>query len=234
MRQTAGAWLRNRVRNRRVTHGLFMMLAFGYILGAGISFWIVPLLGGEPWMVLLAGTFLIGVWFIAYIRDKDLNDARWPIQDMEKGADAEEAVGQLIEYVMTREGCAVAHHVEEIARYGDIDHLVATPKNLWVIETKSARIPGDQFRKTLNQIKANVDAVKQWAPDVQVNGCIVFGGREKVSAKKQHYSVGDTVIRCFEKPTDLMVVLREEARSTVQSTSLAQRVWSLANVENAD
>ena len=50
-------------------------------------------------------------------------------------------VGQAIEYPSTRERCAVAHHLEEIARVGGIDHLVATPRGLWVIETKHGLVP---------------------------------------------------------------------------------------------
>ena len=51
-------------------------------------------------------------------------------------AAAERNVGGLIEYGITAPGCAIAHSVTEIAEIGDIDHLVATPGCLWVVETK--------------------------------------------------------------------------------------------------
>ena len=204
-----------------------MMLTFGYVVGAGISLWLVPLMGGEPWMVLLLGVVLISVLVIALAKDKDIDDGTWPIQDMAKGADAEEAVGQLIEYVLMREGCAVAHHVEEIARYGDIDHLVATPTGLWVIETKSSRIPESEFRKTLQLIKANVEAVQRWAPNVQVTGCLVFGGSKKVKAKDSYIEQG-VQIRCYSEPSELMLQLRAEARADSGTSAVSKKVWSLA------
>lgn len=54
----------------------------------------------------------------------------WRLQDMKKGELAEQIIGQKIEYALTRDACAVAHNVKEVARYGDIDHLVATPHGL--------------------------------------------------------------------------------------------------------
>ena len=39
----------------------------------------------------------------------------WRLADMRKGASAEERVGQVIEYALTSERGAVAHHVEDIA-----------------------------------------------------------------------------------------------------------------------
>ena len=227
MRRTAGAWLRKLIRDRRTAHGLFMMLTLGYVLGAGVTLWTVPLLGGEPWLVLGVGVFMIGAYFIAFYLDKDLNRVNWPIRDMEKGAGAEEAVGQLIERAITREGCAVAHHVKAMARYGDIDHLVATPNGLWVVETKSGRIPRSEFHKTLQQIKANVDAAKRWAPDIHVQGCLVFGG-ESIVASKRSFSVDDASIRCFSDPSQLVHQLLGDESITAH-TELSQKVWKLAD-----
>lgn len=230
VRHVAGEWLRRRIRMRHAKHGVLLTLTFGYVVGAGISLWLVPILGGEPWMVLLIGAALICMLVIALARDKDLDDGNLPIRDMEKGANAEEAVGQMIEFVLMRDGCAVAHNVEGIARYGDIDHLVATPLGLWVIETKSARIPATDFARTLRQIKANIEEVQRWAPDVQVTGCIVFGGSKKVPSKRS-YSVDGVSIRCYSKARELVLQLREEARSNAGSSSIAKKVWNLANVE---
>ena len=42
-------------------------------------------------------------------------EARLRLADMRKGASAEERVGQVIEYALTSERGAVAHHVEDIA-----------------------------------------------------------------------------------------------------------------------
>ena len=98
----------------------------------------------------------------------------WRLPDMKKGVRAEEMVGQAIEYALTRERCAVAHHVEGIARVGDIDHLVSTPRGLWVIETKHRSVPRSDFQETLRRIALNVKAVRDWAPGMRVTGCLVF------------------------------------------------------------
>ena len=82
--------------------------------------------------VLLPGAGLLGVALHKLARG-------WRLPDMKKGAHAQERVGQAIEFALTRERCAVAHRVQEIATVGDIDHLVATPNRLWVIETKHRR-----------------------------------------------------------------------------------------------
>ena len=82
--------------------------------------------------MLLPGAVLLGVALFKARRG-------WRLEDMRKGARAEESVGQAIEYALTSKRCAAAHHVEGIARIGDIDHLVATPRGLWVIETKHGR-----------------------------------------------------------------------------------------------
>ena len=71
----------------------------------------------------------------------------WRPENMLKGANTEAQIGSAIESALTRQGCAVAHHVVGFGS-GDIDHLVATPTRLWVIESKSSRIPKQHFNRT--------------------------------------------------------------------------------------
>ena len=100
---------------------------------------------GRLWtisFVLLPAAMLLGAALHKLARG-------WRLSHMQKGAHAEERVGQAIEYALTRERCAVAHHVEGIARVGDIDHLVATPRGLWVVETKHRLVPRSEFPETL-------------------------------------------------------------------------------------
>ena len=152
---------------------------------------------------------------------------------MRKGARAEETIGQAIEYALTRDACAVAHHVEEIARIGDIDHLVATPHGLWVIETKHGRVPKPEFAETLRRIAANVEGVREWAPDTRVTGCLVFAS-EQQKRSKPTYEHGRATIRAFADRTALMRELRKEARGKADSLDLARRVWKLGKLEGAD
>ena len=86
------------------------------------------------------------------------------MDNLEKGVDAETRVGQIVEYAITAENCAVAHSVTMIARVGDLDHIVATPVSVWVIETKYRRVSKKSFSKVLSRIAANTDAVRQWVP----------------------------------------------------------------------
>ena len=151
---------------------------------------------------------------------------------MRKGARAEETVGQAIEYALTRQSCAVAHHVEEIASVGDIDHLVATPFGLWVIETKHGRVPKSEFPETLRRIAKNVEGVREWAPGTRVTGCLVFA-REQKPPPKAKFKSGSETIRCFESAKSLKHELRAEAHKEGGSSELARRVWKLDSLEGA-
>ena len=156
----------------------------------------------------------------------------WRLPDMRKGAHAEERVGLAIEYALTRERCAVAHNVEKIARVGDIDHLVATPSGLWVVETKHALVPGAEFPETLRRIALNVGAVRDWAPGMRVTGCLVFAAGRGVPPKPT-YEWGTEQIRCFHSAESLMREVRAEARSEGGSSNIAPRVWRLGKVQGA-
>ncbi|MCY3640189.1 MAG: nuclease-related domain-containing protein [Gammaproteobacteria bacterium] len=152
---------------------------------------------------------------------------------MRKGARAEERVGQAIEFALTLDTCAVAHHVESIARVGDIDHLVATPDGLWVIETKHGRVPKPEFRETLRRIAANVEGVRKWSPDVRVTGCLVFAEKQR-ERPRPTYEFGQETIRAFADPKALARALRKQARGPGDSRKLKRRVWELGKLEAAD
>lgn len=228
MKRNPGEWLRDRLVDRVVQAGLVGMAGAGWLLGAGIVLWVT---GGPGrilpewvvWSMLLPGAAFLGVAFIKARRG-------WRLEDMRKGARAEERVGQAVEYALTSEGCAVAHHVEDIAKIGDIDHLVATRRGLWVIETKHGRVPEPVFPETLRRIALNVAGVRNWAPGLQVTGCLVFSS-EPEKPPKSYYEHGAEKIRCFANPESLMRELRAESRAEGGSSSMARKVWRLAKVE---
>ena len=206
------------------------MVGMGWLVGVGLVLWTTrglsqPIPEWMVWTILLpgAGFVLAGLY-----RAK----RGWRLADMRKGASAEERIGQVIEYAVTSERCAVAHHVEDIAKVGDIDHLVATPRGLWVIETKHGRVPEQEFRETLWRIAHNVAGVRAWAPGVQVTGCLVFA-REPEKPPRKAYKLGEETIRMFAKPELLMRELREEARDKGGDLGIAREVWRLAKVEGA-
>ena len=67
---------------------------------------------------------------------------KWRSDNLEKGIAIPESqrIGQAIELALISDHCAVAHGVSKIARVGDIDHLIATPLGLLVVETKYRRV----------------------------------------------------------------------------------------------
>ena len=202
-------------------------MGYGWLCGAGIAVFVFHYFS---WPSLLF-TLLPGVAFLFAARHKLKGD--WSSRNMRKGIRSERMIGEAIDRALTLETCAVAHDVEEIAQYGNIDHLVATPHGLWVIETKSGRLPPDAFQRTLGTIAANVKAVRKWAPDVRVTGCLVFASEPK-SLKRSIYEKNNETIRVFGKREVLIRELRKEARETGDSWKLADRVWELGKLETAD
>jgi len=233
MKRNPGEWLRTRILERHLEVALWTVAGTTWLLVAVVALWVgsgpKPL---DPWsisIVALPGAAFLG--FALYVVKRG-----WRVPDMRKGMRAEETIGQAIEYALTRDTCAVAHHVEDedITRVGDIDHLVATPEGLWVIETKHGRVPKSQFRETLRRIAANVEGVRKWAPPgVRVTGCLVFANKQD-EPPKPTYEHGKETIRAFDGRNALMWELREKARGTGGSRKLARRVWKLGKLEAAD
>ena len=227
MKRNPGEWLREKLRNRLVDVGLLAMMGMGWLCGAGVALWAVfgARLFSEPmhWIVLLPGAGFLAVGLFKAKRG-------WRLPDMRKGAHAEETIGQAIEFALTRDACAVAHHVEEIAKVGDIDHLVATPHGLWVIETKHGRVPRSEFAETLRRIARNVEGVREWAPGTRVTGCLVFASKLE-KPPKPIFKHREEVIKAFANRTALMRELRAEAGGAGSASDLALRVWKLGKTE---
>lgn len=225
MKRNPGEWLRERLLERLLDVATLACAGVGWLCGGCLALWLTLGAGVEAaWaigFVLLPG---VGLLVVASYKYK--SKSRWRLADMEKGACAEKTVGQAIEYALTRGSCAVAHHVEQIARVGDIDHLVATPDRLWVIETKYGRVPPAEFPEVLRRIARNVEGVRDWAPGTRVTGCLVFGSQQDKQPRPT-YTNGRETIRAFADPTALMRELRKEAQKDAGSQGLAREVWKL-------
>ena len=230
MKQNPGEWLRDLLRNRLIDVGLLAMIGTGWLCGAGLALWVVfgVRLFSEPmnWIALLPGAGFLAAGLFKAKRG-------WRLSDMRKGANAEETIGQAIEFALTRDACAVAHNVKEIAKVGDIDHLVATPHGVWVIESKHGRVPESIFPETLRRIARNVEGVREWTPGTRVTGCLVFAS-ELETPPKSTFKWGGETIRAFASAAALKRALRAEVRGTGSDSDLAQRVWKLGKIEPTD
>lgn len=225
MKRNPGEWLRERLLDRLFDVATLAGMGVGWLCGGGLALWLT--LGAGVEAAAIGFVFLAGVGVLVVASYKYKSKSPWRLPDMKKGACAEETVGQAIEYALTRGSCAVAHNVEQIARVGDIDHLVATPHKLWVIETKYGRVPRSEFREVLRRIARNVEGVRDWAPGTRVTGCLVFGSQQ-VKQPKPTFTYGRETIQAFADPAALMRVLQKEAQKDADSQDVAREVWKLA------
>ena len=222
MRRNAGQYLREKIQDRVVMGGGSVVCGLAWLFGAAL-----PTLGAPWWLAGVGGAVLVA-WGIANLR------RGWRRDHMKKGARAEERAGYAIERALMRGDCAVAHNVTdpEIAANGDIDHLIATPGRIWVVETKAGRIPPAQFPERLERIAANVKRVRTWSGQVaKVEGVLVFAGDRSERARAHVDSHGER-IRCFPDTDALTRALRDQAGGgPAQSGVLAGRIWQLGGAE---
>lgn len=219
-------------RAKRIRLLMWGMMGAGSLLGlsAGLLF-----SAAEPWI----GPFgLIGLYAAAAsavyvaVRALDRPLSRWNVDNLIKGERAEERVGQAIGYAITAKDCAVAHAITDIAKVGDIDHIVATPAAIWVIETKYKKVPSDIYPEVLRRIASNTEAVRKWAPAGRpVRGCLVLAYEPKKF--KPSALAGKEKIAVYTQKTlvDFRLKLREEARGQeVADEQIARDIWNLGKV----
>ena len=232
LKRNPGEWLQEKRLDLIPDVVLPATVGGGWLCGAGLTLWTVygtRLFSGSIPLHTLLPSVLPGLLALIFAWYK--YKGGWRLQNMKKGELAEQIIGQKIEYALTRDACAVAHNVKKVARYGDIDHLVATPHGLWVIETKYQRIPNKVFNKALGIIADNVKALREQAPpDTQVTGCLVFAVELNKPPTPTREVKGE-MIRIFGKWGDLQRELRNEARETKDSWNLASWVWKLGKLD---
>ena len=142
---------------------------------------------------------------------------------MLKGAGSEARIGYAIEYALTRDDCAVAHNVMKIVNGGDIDHLVATPLGLWMIETKSKRHANTEDAK-LKTIAAKVKDVRLWAsPGTKVVGGLVYVEDTGAPHDSVRHIHGES-IQVFRNRKSITDALHAEAHMGGGSQELADNV----------
>ena len=143
-------------------------------------------------------------------------------------------MAQTIEYALAAPNCAVAHSVTSIAKVGDIDHLIATPEGIWVIETKYSKVRLKYFPSVLRSIAANTKSVRKqsWVPEgIKVRGGLVLAFDSKF--RKRNYSEASEDIRVFT-PKLLQTELRKEARSEMcLDREIAEKIWDLGYIDES-
>ncbi len=226
MMKKAGSFLRAKMTRLTkwgiLAGGILMGLAVG-LLFLAVERWI-----GSLGVIVVHAATAAAVFFAWRI----LDSGEWNLDNLEKGEKAERRVGQAIEYAITARDCAVAHSVTdtEIAKLGDIDHIVATPKRIWVIETKYKAVPKKIFPKVLSGIAANTDAVRKRVPaGTPVQGCLVLAYECKGFQPTAQADSGEE-IRVYTEKTlgDLRSELRKDARGTgLPDGQFATDVWNL-------
>lgn len=226
MRNIAGAFLKDKMA--QLTR--WGLLAGGILLGlsAGLLF-----LAVERWIgslgVIFAHAATAAAVFFAW---RILDSGRWTLENLAKGSEAEMRVGQAIEYAIAAKNCAVAHSVTdtEIAKVGDIDHIVATPESVWVIETKYRAVPDKNFRKVLNGIAANTDAVRKWAPaGTPVQACLVLAYERKKFKPAAQADSGEEILVYTEKTLGCFrrKLLEEASGKKAPDEKIATKIWKL-------
>ena len=227
MRRFAGGWVRQQARQRLLVIiailSAILGAAFTSVLAIAISF-----LFGPRWISYLPIALAVpaGAYMAWATRSMDRGEiAAWL-----KGADAEQNIGQAIERALTAAHCAVAHSVTGLTDSGDIDHLVATPAGLWVLETKTRRIPRKEFPRVLHGLARKVKSASEWAPPgTVVRACLVLDNPEG-TRRRTYDASGETVL--IHNAQSLAKALSAEAGGLPAApTGLAARVWSLASLD---
>ena len=232
MRRNAGSFIRRKLDRLSMLGVAGAAMAMG--LGIGLIFYgLFPLWIGFYWGA--AAYIVTAVALLSVVRLMERPSYRWNFDNLRKGEDAETRVGQIIEYAITGENCAVAHSVTEIAKVGDIDHIVATPKSIWVIEAKYKRVPTKYFPEVLSRIAANTVAVREWARDrcrtapPPVRGCLVLAYENKIG--RRNYPVREEKIAVFTAD-GLGRKMRLEARGRRSlDERIAKDIWKLGHID---
>ena len=229
MRKNAGSF----VRGKLVKSGLLSMGGAGILFGLAIGllfYFVFPRWIGYSWGFAAYVVALAAIYIV--IRVIERPSSWWNFENLKKGVDAETRVGQIIEYAITAENCAVAHSVTEIAKVGDIDHIVATPGRIWVIETKYKKVPKKTFPKVLSRIATNTDAVREWAPaGTHVRGCLVLAYETEKSKKSFSHGKEKITVYTEDSLATLMREMREEARGKWSpDEQIAKDIWKLGHV----
>ena len=194
----------------------------GFVAGLGIGGELaLSWVAAAEWGAVLAGIAAC-LWAVrAFARRRQ--------DGLETGAETDTSARQAIEHALATPGCAVAHSVRRFARTGTIDHLVATPLRLWVIETRHDDVPPEQFPEVLRLVSEQTSTVWKWAPPgTPVRGCLVLAKGAMPGRRTCDYGHEPVVLHT---PASLARGLGDEAsKERMLDERAAADVWELGRV----
>ena len=224
VKNNPGQWVRQQYLFRWASVLILLILSIGIALGVFLhqaTNYQVALYSSMAFMVLV---------LIATFSFAKFMEPRWV-----KGMIAERNVAGVIECALSAEGCATAHGVTNIPNtIGDIDHLVATPGCLWVVETKHRRVPKKHFQKVLQRIATNTKAVQKWHTNSnEVRACLVLA-HEVNPPKRQEYETDKIQIKVFDRRSFMNelkngVHQQQDVATLIAAKVTAGRIWGLTS-----
>ena len=134
-----------------------------------------------------------------------------------KGLAAETLIGKRIEAAITVPNHAVAHNVQMKAdgQIGDIDHPLATPEGIVVVESKFKDLPQENFKQARNRLASTIKEVRAWAPEgTAVRGAIVF---MHLNHDQREYPTQGEDIRVYDSETFTKEIWSKIAAGTTLS-----------------
>ena len=174
VRRNAGDYLQIEHFAEQFAGLLTGLLAVVFLVGVGLTGWL-----GLGSGISIGAASLVTALVLWRRRQRQREDFR-------KGHVAERQVGRALEMAITQKDCAVAHNVMGIMDLGDIDHIVATPQSVWVIETKYRRVPRRRFPRVLSRLhacRAEIEALMP--PGTPVRACLVLAYEEDGVQRKR-------------------------------------------------
>jgi nuclease-like protein len=149
-----GGWVREQSA-RRARWIWFGLVIFVFLMLAMLALAVGGALSAVASLLLIA-TLLTGRRYVDPYLDQHLR--------LLGGARAEEAVGVTLNELI-RDGWTVMHDIEQ-PREGNVDHLVAGPGGVFMVETKARRYEEWQLRKAKRQAAKIHDQLGVWVTPV--------------------------------------------------------------------
>ena len=181
---------------------LLSLVAMGFLAGVMTVSAFIVVAQGVDWgvTVVVGGVALVAALALGAVHI-GLHGTRWSLVNNLKGLKAERYVGQSIQDALLAGNCTVAHGVESLpglaGLHGDIDHVVTTPRSVYVVETKWRPVPKERLNRVVREIDANAQLVREWLEtrghQVPVEGRLVLASDYDREAKPYEVDGGRLV-----------------------------------------